>query len=406
MTLPRIGVVHAPFGAADLQEIGRSAAGRCTPVILFREDVAAANAALVRMAERLFEIAVAPADGLAEHVRGLDGLVTFHDAYLETVDALRTAVGLPGAPPPFNPWDKLEQRKRLAAAGLTRVAARAVDTPDDLTSAVAELGLPCLLKPRRGAGGAGVAFLNEPADLIHQLTTRRRWRDLLLETRLPDGTHPHGGELADFVSVETANLARSHRHLAVFDKTPVHVVPRAGVDGADAVNVTGDLVPSRLPADQAAEVRAYVGRCLEVLGVTWRVTHTEVKLTPAGPDLIELNGRVGGHLNRLLGLVAGPDLVATALTLASGREPVWPADDTVGSAMGMYPPVPVRSDALRTLQDRATRQDLTALVSVDRLTPAREANGWLVVLRLHAPTPAELDRCAARTLDTLAGLAG
>jgi hypothetical protein len=47
-----------------------------------------------------------------------------------------------------------------------------------------------------------------------------------------------------------------------------------------------------LPTETLIQLHDRVSRCLIALGVQWRVTHTEVKLTPAGPEVIEVNGRM------------------------------------------------------------------------------------------------------------------
>jgi len=45
--------------------------------------------------------------------------------------------------------------------------------------------------------------------------------------------------------------------------------------------------------------------------------HTEIKVTPSGPRVIEVNGRLGGGLPNLLQQAAGFDLLR-----ALGRDPI------------------------------------------------------------------------------------
>lgn len=393
---PRVLVLHQPFGAAGVRDIRRAAEGLCEPVLLMSRAAAEAYPDLVRAAERLLDVTVAGDGELSEAARRLrpDGVTTFHDALLETAARLTGELGLPGMAD-ASVWDKAEQRRLLAEAGLTRVRALPVDGPRQLSEAVEELGLPCVLKPRRGVGGAGVAFLESPADVRRQLLGRRHWAGLLAETRLPDGRHPAAAEgRADFVSVESVSCGGVRWHPAVFDKRSVTVVPAAGADGADLVTVNGDLVPSRLDAAAVAEVEAYTSRVLAALDVSWRVTHTEIKLTPQGPDVIEVNGRVGGHLNRLLHLVGGPDLVRTALSLALGRR-VEPAPwHPAGHAAGLFPSFPHRQGTVRSA---VTLSDLRALPGVRGVEevaehghPVAETGGRMANLTLFAATAQEL----------------
>jgi biotin carboxylase len=47
--------------------------------------------------------------------------------------------------------------------------------------------------------------------------------------------------------------------------------------------------------------------------------HTEIKFTPAGPRIIEVNGRVGGGVPEMLNRAAGVALVEITLRLALGE---------------------------------------------------------------------------------------
>ena len=235
--LPRIGVLHAPFGAADLRELSRAARGLCRPVLLFREQIAEANPVLRTLAGRLFEAVTVSDSQVAGQARrlGLAGLTTFHDGELDHVDLAAAELGFAGIGKVAQPWDKLVQRQRLAAAGLTSVRAVAVDGPDDLIAAVDRIGLPGVLKPRRANTGAGLALLDRQQDVSHQCGNRTIWQRLVYESRIPEGRHPAGHDwLADYISVETISTD-THRQVAVVDKLRPSLVRRAGLDAADSL---------------------------------------------------------------------------------------------------------------------------------------------------------------------------
>jgi hypothetical protein len=59
-------------------------------------------------------------------------------------------------------------------------------------------------------------------------------------------------------------------------------------------------------------------RVVDALGVRQGVLHTEVKLTPDGARIIEVNGRVGGGVPRMLERAGGPDLLRLAMEVALG----------------------------------------------------------------------------------------
>src|SRR5262249_4283548 len=157
------------------------------------------------------------------------------------------------------------------------------------------IGVPGVLKPRRGVSGAGVAFLDSLDDAEHQVAQRISWGGLVYEAAIPAATHPSGVPwLADFVSVETVSAAHRRTHVVVFDKLPVGVRRRSGVVGVDAVFVTGDVVPFRIPARVREMVLQKVSAALSVLEVRHRVTHTELRILTDYAEIIEVNGRVGG----------------------------------------------------------------------------------------------------------------
>ncbi len=89
---------------------------------------------------------------------------------------------------------------------------------------------------------------------------------------------------------------------------------------------------------------------LDALDVRWRVTHTELRVTQSEVEIIEVNGRVGGYLARLLRPLGGPDLVRAALTVALGRVPncEGPVDDRRGYMFGLYMPFPRREGMVWT----------------------------------------------------------
>jgi hypothetical protein len=55
---------------------------------------------------------------------------------------------------------------------------------------------------------------------------------------------------------------------------------------------------------------------IEALGVTTGCLHSEIKFTPDGPRIIEVNGRVGGGVPEMLGRAADVPLVEITLRIA------------------------------------------------------------------------------------------
>jgi biotin carboxylase len=78
----------------------------------------------------------------------------------------------------------------------------------------------------------------------------------------------------------------------------------------------------------------------EALGLTDQMTHTELRLTPRGPKLIEVNARIGGDLIPYLGLQAtGIDPGLAAAAIACGEAPpVTPDRARCGAVAFHYAP--------------------------------------------------------------------
>ncbi|MGO4429301.1 hypothetical protein AB4Z54_63860, partial [Streptomyces sp. MCAF7] len=70
-------------------------------------------------------------------------------------------------------------------------------------------------------------------------------------------------------------------------------------------------------------------RALTALGVRTGVCHTEVKLTPSGPQVIEVNGRLGGLVNALLARATGVDVIRLAAGIALGDEEATKSVDNI-----------------------------------------------------------------------------
>ncbi|MEW1890332.1 hypothetical protein [Streptomyces sp. NBC_00523] len=366
-------------------------------MLLFRADTAHRHPRLVAAAGSLMETAMLdPADPVASaRTLGLRGCTTFLDSELDTCDLLLAGLGLPGAASAERPWDKLVQRKAFGSV------AGAVDAPGDLRAAVATLGLPGLLKPRRGVAGAGIGLLREQDDVDAEYASREQWARLTYERFIPNGSHPSGVPwLADYVSVDTVSVADARHHVAVVDKLPLHI--------CQGITETGDVYPSRLQAADRARVLAATDRALAALGVRDRLTHTELRVTPQDVEVIEVNGRLGGEVHRLVRQLGGPDLAACALTVALGRAPEVAAGPGEGYRCTLYVPFPVRTGLVRSDVRTAELVGIPGVVSVDEIArqgdPRAAIEGLTCRLLLAADSAEGLDKIVSGAVSAVAAL--
>lgn len=126
----------------------------------------------------------------------------------------------------------------------------------------------------------------------------------------------HGPE----VSVETVTHGGRTQVIGVTDKS---------VGGAPAFVETGHMFPAALTEQDARAARDTAVRAVEALGLDHVVAHTEIKLTPAGPRVVEVNPRpAGNRITELVRHVTGIDIAAACVDVALGQEPDLRRHDT------------------------------------------------------------------------------
>ncbi|WP_338675881.1 ATP-grasp domain-containing protein [Streptomyces sp. SCSIO 30461] len=223
--------------------------------------------------------------------------------------------------------DKATSRQRFAAAGVPSAASTWVHSLDAAASAAERVGYPVVIKPAAYTGSIGVIRVDTIADLpaawaIASAGAVHQGPDgdgVLVEEYL------HGDE----ISVESV----THRGV-----TSAVAVTRKAVGFAPYFLETGHSVSVGDPL--LYEVAPVAAAALEALGITHGVSHTELRLTPQGPKVIEVNARHGGDLiGELVRLATGISLPLAAAALACGEIPNLRPTRRRSAAIGMiYPP--------------------------------------------------------------------
>ncbi len=248
---------------------------------------------------------------------GVHGVLAFNDRQLRTAAMLTAELGLPGHHPVTARalTDKYLQRLCLADAGLPVPGFWPVPrslTSEQLAALAAQVRFPAVLKPRRGTSSrethpvpdaAALQVLLDP-DGPHALARRESF---VLEEWL---SGPETAGFADYVSVESISQDEIFTAVAVSGRFPLGIPFREG----------GNFVPSHLDAAAEASVVEAARRAAVALGVVDGALHTEVKLTPDGPRILEVNGRLGGGgVPWLVEQATGFPLLEAALRVAVGR---------------------------------------------------------------------------------------
>ena len=265
----------------------------------------------------------------------LRGVLTYDETRVRLAAEIAATLGIPhldrGAAARCR--DKLATRQALALAGVPSARARHVRTLREARASAAAIGYPLVLKPRGLAGSIGVTRVDHPRELDGAFA-------MAGQARL-DGVSPLGLLVEEYLEgpelsvdcavlngrVEFATVAQKRLGFAPFFEEVGHAVdPSAN---------------SRLPLDA---IRSVVTEAHRALGVDRGMTHTELRLTPGGPCVVEVNARLGGDLIPYVGYLAtGIDLAAAAAAVAVGRRPrLDPTRSQAAAIRFFYPRVDSR----------------------------------------------------------------
>lgn len=223
----------------------------------------------------------------------VDGVVAFCDSQLSTAAIIAARLGLPGNPPDIIAGlnDKYAQRAALAAAGVPGPRFVRLDPAPGVAAAldaVAGFRFPLVVKPLHGESSRDVVAVEDGDALAAALAGRTD--GLIVEEFLTDDPAAVAPGLGRYVSAE----------VVVQDGVAVPVALTGKFPLVEPFRETGNFMPHPLDAIMASEVLDLAIRAAAALGVRSGVLHTEVKLTPDGPRVIEVNGRVGGGAIDLL----------------------------------------------------------------------------------------------------------
>ncbi|MEU8264755.1 ATP-grasp domain-containing protein [Micromonospora sp. NPDC048999] len=271
--------------------------------------------------------------------------------------------------------DKAAMRQRLHTVGVRTVAAEPLTDKASLADFGTRFGYPFVVKPTNGTAGFGVMTVASADDVS------RVWRQVM-RLRSPDQPpaaglylmhdflmeeYAHGPE----ISVETFSFGGRHVVVAMTEKT---------VDEASRTEL-GHAMPARLDPSVGQDVTVAVTEFLDAMELTDGPSHTEVRLDPRGPLVIESHNRVGGGLiHDLVRATYGIDLeeLALAWAVGLGDEMTVPPVAQCGSAVRFVHAPPGVVTAIGDLDAvRAEPDVLTASLSVcvgDIVRPL--ANNW------------------------------
>ncbi|MGW6388895.1 ATP-grasp domain-containing protein [Streptomyces sp. NPDC055103] len=241
----------------------------------------------------------------------LAGVLTWNEPLLVHTARLAEHLGLRTNPPAVmeNCRNKHATRKLLAAHGVASARSGRVADLLEATILAEDIGYPVVLKPAGQAGSVGVIRVDNSEDLARAFDFAAEGAslaggqntDVLVEEYL-DGPE---------ISVECVTQ-HGHTHAVAVTRKKLGFEPYFEEIG-HTVDATDPLL---------AEVAPIATAAIRALGIDHGIQHVEMRLTPSGPRIIEVNGRIGGDLiGHLVRLATGLDLPRIAADLACGTTP-------------------------------------------------------------------------------------
>ncbi|MEV4224417.1 ATP-grasp domain-containing protein [Nonomuraea sp. NPDC049725] len=348
--LPLLAVNHER-GSASPYQIMVAAEGLCRLVFLVDGTQARDEALLTMLRDcgPVLQLDPDPAQTARSLEKlGVDALLTYSDYRVSSTARLAALMGLPyhseGTARALTRKDV--QRTLLREGGADDTAC--VLRTEPLETFGPDLPLPAVVKPATGAASRHTYLANTPAEcaravraVLEGVAAADR-PGAVVEQLLVGDTSVAGEGWGDHVSVESMVRDGRAEHYAVIGKFPL----------APPFRETGHFAPATISAGTRSAVLDLTTRALKALDVRHGATHTEIKLTPAGPRVIEVNGRLGGFVDKVLSGCYAVSPLRSTIAAALGHDVRLEPGPPAGVSFVYSPPAPQalsRMDALHGL---------------------------------------------------------
>lgn len=245
----------------------------------------------------------------------IDGVLCWDEARIHATAFVAQELGLRNGDPAVieRLRDKGQTRATLAGTGVAQPRSVPVKDVREALAAAAQVGYPAILKPRGLGASLGVVRVENSQDL------QRRF-DFTYGTRGPEPVERPERP----VLVEECVIGEEISVDAVVSDgrvTPLFI-GRKVLGYPPYAEEVGHYVSASDPLLADPVLLAALQNTHAALGFTDGWTHSEFMLTSTGPQVIEVNGRLGGDLIPYLGLLAtGIDPGLAAARAACGLAP-------------------------------------------------------------------------------------
>ncbi|XP_013413716.1 carnosine synthase 1 isoform X2 [Lingula anatina] len=233
------------------------------------------------------------------HDLAIDGCMTVVDDYVPLTSLVCKALRMIGSTPEAARKSKkkslsqksLEQSRVnvpfLPNPSLFAVKTHGISQPEDVTGSSNHIQYPALLKPEFGACSYGVNLVKDEAECMKYLVNTKNSEKM---TNDPPFGKNHGS------AMHLTEYAQGTKHgveIVVYrGKLLAAFVSDCGPTRIPQFFETSTCMPSCLNPERQRHLITAALQCISGVGHTDGVFNVEFKMTPTGPKLIEINGRM------------------------------------------------------------------------------------------------------------------
>ncbi|VVE58906.1 Dapdiamide A synthase [Pandoraea horticolens] len=200
--------------------------------------------------------------------------------------------------------DKSQTRRALAAAGVKSILFSEVMSVESALEKAETFGYPMIVKDPSGTGSANVFIVNDADELGQAVAAILATRDSVLLEEFLKG--PLYSAECVIRNGNVAILGYSNRELTDFPD----------------FNELGLTFPSDIASAWKEKTETYIESITKAVGLSNGFAHIEFILTTDGPQVVEVNPRMGGiGLGRMLSLALGDNVFKVAIAICLGLTP-------------------------------------------------------------------------------------
>lgn len=220
---------------------------------------------------------------------------------------------------------------------------------------IKNMNCKCIVKPADNSGSRGIYLISsyEENEIDTAFKYSKRYSrdgDILVEEYM------EGPE----VSVETLSIDGKCNVIQITDKLTT---------GAPYFVEIGHSQPSKLDIETKKKIKEIAIAANHAIGIDNGPSHTEIKITPNGPKIVELGARLGGDniTTHLVPLSTGVDMVECCINIALGKKADFKIKYNKGSAIKYFNQNAGKIISINGIKEASTIEGVQQIVLLDSI---------------------------------------